>query len=86
MVRILLADDQAVVRRGLRALLEARRDFELCAEASNGREAVELRPARVSSCRAAATDCLRLPVLRWDNVSKNEAVARVTILAVLIGR
>jgi len=42
MVRILLADDHAVVRRGLRALLEARQDFEVCAEASNGREAVEL--------------------------------------------
>ena len=42
MVRILLADDHAVVRRGLRALLEARLDFEVCAEASNGREAVEL--------------------------------------------
>jgi DNA-binding NarL/FixJ family response regulator len=42
MVRILLADDHAVVRRGLRALLEARQDFEVCAEASNGREAVAL--------------------------------------------
>jgi DNA-binding NarL/FixJ family response regulator len=42
MVRILLADDHAVVRRGLRALLEAQQDFEVCAEASNGREAVEL--------------------------------------------
>jgi DNA-binding NarL/FixJ family response regulator len=42
MVRILLADDHAVVRRGLRALLEAREDFEVCAEASDGRAAVEL--------------------------------------------
>jgi len=42
MVRILLADDHAVVRRGLRALLEARQDFEVCAEASDGRAAVEL--------------------------------------------
>jgi DNA-binding NarL/FixJ family response regulator len=42
MVRILLADDHAVVRRGLRVLFEARQDFEVCAEASNGREAVEL--------------------------------------------
>jgi len=42
MVRILLADDHAVVRRGLRALLEAQQDFAVCAEASNGREAVEL--------------------------------------------
>jgi DNA-binding NarL/FixJ family response regulator len=42
MVRILLAHDHAVVRRGLRALLEARQDFVVCAEATNGREAVEL--------------------------------------------
>ena len=42
MVRVLVADDHAVVRRGLRALLEARRGFEVCAEASNGQEAVEL--------------------------------------------
>jgi len=42
MVRILFADGQAVVRRGLRILLEARPDFEVCAEASTGCEAVEL--------------------------------------------
>jgi DNA-binding NarL/FixJ family response regulator len=42
MVRILLADDHAVVRRGLRLLLESRQGFEVCAEASDGREAVEL--------------------------------------------
>src|SRR5258707_6546296 len=42
MISILLADDHIVVRRGLRALLEAREGFGICAEASNGREAVEL--------------------------------------------
>ena len=42
MVRILLVHDHAVVRRGLRVLFEARQDFEVCAEASNGREAVDL--------------------------------------------
>lgn len=41
-VRILLADDHTIVRRGLRALLETRGDFSVCAEAANGREAVEL--------------------------------------------
>jgi|tagenome__1003787_1003787.scaffolds.fasta_scaffold20339825_1 DNA-binding NarL/FixJ family response regulator len=40
--RILLADDHVVVRRGLRALLEARQEFVICAEAGDGREAVEL--------------------------------------------
>jgi DNA-binding NarL/FixJ family response regulator len=41
-MRILLADDHAVVRRGLRALLEQRAGWQVCAEAANGREAVEL--------------------------------------------
>jgi DNA-binding NarL/FixJ family response regulator len=41
-VRILLADDHVVVRRGLRALLETRQDFAVCAEAAEGREAVDL--------------------------------------------
>lgn len=41
-VRILLADDHVIVRRGLRSLLETRHDFAVCAEAGDGREAVEL--------------------------------------------
>ena len=47
-VRILVADDHQVVRTGLRALLESKTGWQVCAEASNGREAVEkageLRP------------------------------------------
>src|SRR5262252_1847459 len=39
--RILVADDHEVVRRGLCALLRAQPDWEVCGEASNGREAVE---------------------------------------------
>lgn len=42
MIEILLADDHDVVRRGLREVLEARADWHVCAEAANGREAVEL--------------------------------------------
>jgi DNA-binding NarL/FixJ family response regulator len=40
--RILLADDHAVVRRGLRMVLDAQPDLEVVAEASTGAEAVEL--------------------------------------------
>jgi DNA-binding NarL/FixJ family response regulator len=40
--RILLADDHAVVRRGLRMVLEAEPDLEVVAEADDGAEAVEL--------------------------------------------
>ena len=40
--RILLADDHAVVRHGLRLVLEAEPDLEVVAEAGDGHEAVEL--------------------------------------------
>src|SRR6266704_1426904 len=40
-VQILLADDHEVVRKGLRALLEANRGWKVIAEATDGREAVE---------------------------------------------
>jgi DNA-binding NarL/FixJ family response regulator len=39
--RILLADDHAVVRRGLRMVLDAEPDLEVVAEAGDGAEAVE---------------------------------------------
>jgi DNA-binding NarL/FixJ family response regulator len=41
-VRVLVADDHAIVRRGLRALVGSQPDWDVCAEASNGREAVEM--------------------------------------------
>ena len=40
--RILLADDHALFRAGMRSLLQVLPDVEVVAEASNGREAVEL--------------------------------------------
>jgi DNA-binding NarL/FixJ family response regulator len=47
-VRILIADDHAVVRSGLKAILEARPGWEVVAEAADGKEAVaraiEARP------------------------------------------
>lgn len=41
-IRILLADDHAVVRRGLRLVLDAEPDLEVVAEAGDGAEAVEM--------------------------------------------
>ncbi len=40
-LRILVADDHEIVRQGIRALLQAHPGWEVCAEASDGREAVE---------------------------------------------
>ena len=41
-IRILIADDHDVVREGLKTMLAARADFEVCGEAATGREAVAL--------------------------------------------
>ncbi len=47
-VRILIVDDEKLIRQGLRTLLELESDFEVVGEAANGREAIkkfeELRP------------------------------------------
>ena len=42
MISVLLADDHAVVRDGLRALLEAQADIEVVGDAANGREVLRL--------------------------------------------
>ena len=42
MIRVLLADDQALIRAGFRVLLEAADDIKVIGEAVNGEQAVEL--------------------------------------------
>ena len=42
MIRILLVEDHAMVRAGLRALLERADDIKIVGEASNGQEAIEM--------------------------------------------
>lgn len=41
-IRVLLADDEQLIRVGLRLILDAEDDIEVVGEATNGREAVEL--------------------------------------------
>ncbi|WP_432872700.1 response regulator [Microbispora rosea] len=42
MIRVVVADDQALVRAGVRMMLEAAGDMEVCGEAADGAEAVRL--------------------------------------------
>ena len=58
MIRVLIADDQASVRRSLAALLERDGDIRVVAEASNGREAV--RQARATEPDVVLMD-VRMP-------------------------
>ncbi|MEU0489568.1 response regulator transcription factor [Nocardiopsis sp. NPDC006139] len=42
MIRVLIADDEAMIRAGVRAIVESDPDIEVVAEAADGREAVDL--------------------------------------------
>jgi DNA-binding NarL/FixJ family response regulator len=59
-IRVLLADDEAIVRDGLRTIVDLEDDLEVVAEAADGAEAVEL--ARVQSPDVALVD-IRMPKL-----------------------
>ena len=59
-ISVLIADDQQMVRRGFRVILEAEPDIRVVAEAGDGREAVEL--VRRYTPAVALLD-IRMPVL-----------------------
>lgn len=80
-VRVLVADDQALVRGGFRMILEARPDLEVVGEAADGQEAVEaaarLRPDVVlMDVRMPGTDGLQATRRIVDSGSS----ARVVVL------
>ena len=83
--RVLLADDHAVVRRGLRLVLDAEPDLEVVAEAGDGAEAVEKALAddvdlavldvsmpRMTGIQAAAELARRRPELRLLMLSMHD--------------
>ncbi len=70
MIRVLLADDHAVVREGLRALLAAQGDFHVVAEAEDGRQALEL--ARSLRPDVAALD-VSMPLLNGVDAARRMA-------------
>jgi DNA-binding NarL/FixJ family response regulator len=59
-IRVLVADDQTLIRAGFRALVDSEDDLEVVGEASNGREAVEL--ARTTRADVILMD-IRMPEL-----------------------
>ncbi len=76
MIRILLVEDQEVVREGIKVLLEIKPDFQVVGEAGNGKEAIE----QVEALRAqgAMPDVIlmdiRMPVM--DGVTATRLICQ----------
>jgi DNA-binding NarL/FixJ family response regulator len=76
MIRVLVADDQTLVRAGFRVLVDSAPDQEVVGEAGNGREAVEL--ARSARPDVVLMD-IRMPVL--DGLEATRRIVADELLA-----
>jgi DNA-binding NarL/FixJ family response regulator len=83
MLQILIADDHALLRKGLRDLLETHPGFRVCGEAADGRQAVlqaeELRPD------VAVLDLLMPELNGIEATRRIRAVSPATAVLVLAG-
>ncbi|AMW13403.1 DNA-binding response regulator [Streptomyces qaidamensis] len=70
MIRVLLADDQPLIRSGFRALLDLEDDIEVVAEAADGRQAVALAEERLPD--VALID-IQMPVM--DGIEATRRIA-----------
>jgi two-component system, NarL family, response regulator NreC len=79
MIRVLLVDDQAVVRRGLRVLFHLEPDLEVVGEASTGSEALAL--AQTLSPDVVLMD---LEMAQMDGIAATAALRRVVPQSVVV--
>ena len=81
-IRVLLADDQALIRAGYRMILNAEPDLEVVGEAVNGRDAVHV--ARTTRADVVLMD-IRMPevdgIAATRRIAADDNLAGVRVLA-----
>ncbi len=78
MIRVALADDQALVRAGFRMIVESQPDMQVAGEAADGREAIDL--VRREKPDVVLMD-IRMP--RMDGLAATRQVASTTRVVIL---
>nr|WP_296071877.1 response regulator transcription factor [uncultured Actinoplanes sp.] len=81
MIRVLLADDQALIRAGFRALLRAEDDIDVVAEASDGVQAVAL--AQEHAPDVALID-IQMPTMDGIEATKRITTSSAAVRVVML--
>lgn len=81
MIKVLIADDQAMVRSGLRLILESEPDIEVIAEAENGEEATKV--ARREKPDVVLMD-VRMPIMDGLQATKEITEANPEIRVIVL--
>ncbi len=79
MIKLIIADDDAIIREGLKIIIETQPDIEVCGVAKNGNEAIEL-------CRNVHPDValldIRMP--EKDGIEASEVILNENLAAPLL--
>ena len=76
MIHVLLVEDQAIVRQGLKALLSLEDDLEIVGEAANGREALEVAQRLRSTPDAVEVALMDIQMPVMDGVAATRELLR----------
>lgn len=80
-IRVMLVDDQSLVRSGFRMLIEAEDDMDVVAEASNGAEALDV--LRTTPVDVALTD-IRMPVMDGVEATRHIAASSLSTKVMIL--
>ena len=81
MIKVLLADDHSIVRAGLRRIIEESGEIEVIAEASDGREAIQM--VRESSPDVAVVDISMPEVDGLEVINQLQAINPIIPILIL---